>query len=98
MAVDGTWNLTIKSPMGTQESTVTLTSGAGTLTGTVSGTDGSQDIADGEVDGNRVSWKISIAKPMAVTLKFTGVIDGDKISGDVKAGMFPSFPFSGSRG
>ena len=98
MAVDGTWNITVNSPMGAQESTLVLASGAdGALTGTASGEDGPQEIADGKVDGNNVSWTISITKPMSITLEFSGAVDGDTIAGDVKAGMFPSFPFSGAR-
>ena len=30
-------------------------------------------------------------------LPITGTVDGDKLSGSVKAGAFGSFPFSGSR-
>jgi len=50
------------------------------------------------VDGNNVSWKMAITTPMPMTLEFTGVVDGDNISGSVKAGSFGSFPFSGTRG
>jgi hypothetical protein len=32
-----------------------------------------------------------------MTLDFTGAVDGDKISGSVKAGAFGSFPFNGTR-
>ena len=34
---------------------------------------------------------------MPMTLDFTGTVDGDKLSGSVKAGSFGSFPFTGSR-
>jgi hypothetical protein len=32
-----------------------------------------------------------------MTLEFAGTVDGDAISGSVKAGSFGSFPFSGKR-
>jgi hypothetical protein len=98
MSVDGTWNITVNSPMGAQKSTLTLKSDGGTLTGSASGAQGSQDIQNGKVDGNNVSWSMPITVPMPMTLEFTGVVDGDKISGNVKAGSFGSFPFSGTRG
>jgi hypothetical protein len=98
MSVDGTWNITVNSPMGAQKSTLTLKSDGGTLTGSASGAQGSQPITDGKVDGNNVSWKMAITTPMPMTLEFTGVVDGDNISGSVKAGSFGSFPFSGTRG
>jgi hypothetical protein len=34
---------------------------------------------------------------MPMTLEHSGTVDGDKISGNVKAGAFGSFPFSGTR-
>jgi hypothetical protein len=98
MSVDGTWNITVNSPMGAQKSTLTLKSDGGTLTGSASGAQGSQPITDGKVDGNNVSWKMAITTPMPMTLEFSGVVDGDKISGNVKAGSFGSFPFTGTRG
>ena len=98
MAVDGTWNITVNSPMGAQKSTLTLKTSGGTLTGTAAGAQGSQELQNGKVDGNNVSWDISITTPMPMTLSFSGAVDGDKISGNVKAGAFGSFPFSGTRG
>ena len=97
MAVDGKWNITINSPMGAQQAELSLKADGSTLTGTQAGRQGSMDIADGKVDGNNVSWSISITSPMPMTLEHSGTVDGDKISGNVKAGAFGSFPFSGTR-
>ena len=98
MAVDGTWNITVNSPMGAQKSTVTIKTSGNTLTGSAQSPQGSQELANGKVDGNNVSWQVSITTPMPMTLEFNGAVDGDKISGNVKAGAFGSFPFSGARG
>ncbi|QUD87430.1 hypothetical protein [Phenylobacterium montanum] len=97
MSVDGTWNVTVNSPMGPQPSTLTIKAEGGALTGTQSAQGNSQPIANGKVDGNNVSWSNSITTPFPMTLEFSGAVDGDKISGSVKAGAFGSFPFSGSR-
>jgi hypothetical protein len=98
MAVDGIWNVTVNSPMGAQKSAVTLKTSGATLTGSAAGPQGSQELQNGKVDGNNVSWDISITTPMPMTLSFAGAVDGDKLSGNVKAGAFGSFPFSGTRG
>jgi len=98
MAVDGTWNVTVNSPMGAQKSTLNLKANGSSLTGSAQSPQGAQEIANGKVDGNNVSWQISITTPMPMTLEFSGAVDGDKISGNVKAGAFGSFPFSGTRG
>jgi len=98
MAVDGTWKLVVNTPMGAQESTLVISSAGGALTGTQSAGSGeARPIDEGTVDGNDVSWKASITKPMPMTLEFSGTVDGDKISGSVKLGMFGNASFTGSR-
>jgi hypothetical protein len=97
MAVDGTWNLTMQTPMGERKATLVATSQGGTLTGKQSGDGGTTDIFDSSVSGNDVSWKISITNPMPLTLQFTGAVDGDKMSGKMSAGALGSWPFSGVR-
>ena len=98
MAVDGTWNVTVNSPMGAQKSVVTLKNNGGTLTGTAAGAQGSMDIANGKADGDNVSWSMSITTPFPMTLEFAGTVSGDNLNGNVKAGSFGSFPFTGTRG
>ena len=98
MAVDGIWNITVNSPMGAQKSTVTMAAAGEALTGSGVGPDGvAKEITDGKVSGNDVSWKVAVTTPFPMTLEFAGAVDGGKISGNVKAGTFGSFPFTGSR-
>lgn len=99
MAVDGTWKLTVNTPMGAQESTLVISASGASLTGTQSAGSGEgRPIDDGKVNGNNISWKASITKPMPMTLEFSGTVDGDKISGNANAGAFGALPFSGTRG
>ena len=97
MSIDGTWNLTFDTPIGTQETTLAAKAVGGALTGTQTGRDGSQDIHDGAVNGNDVSWSLAITSPMPMTLEFTGTVDGDAMSGSVKLGMFGETTFTGAR-
>ena len=97
MAVDGTWTITISTPMGERQSTLALKTSGNTLTGTQSADGESTDIADGSVSGDEVAWKVSITSPMPMTLEFTGTVSGNTISGQAQTGAFGSFPFSGSR-
>jgi hypothetical protein len=97
MSIDGKWNTVVKSPMGDQKSVVTFKAEGSTLTGTAEAQGNSQALQDGKIDGNAISWKISITTPMPMTLEFGGTLDGDKMSGNVKAGAFGSFPWSGER-
>ena len=98
MAVDGTWKLTVDTPMGVQEGTLVLSCAGNTLTGTQSAASGEgKPIEDGSVNGNNVSWKASISRPMPMTLEFSATVDGDSMTGTVKLGMFGSRGFSGIR-
>jgi hypothetical protein len=97
MAVDGNWNLTMSTPMGDRETTLSLKSSGSALTGTQAADGNSIEIFDGKVDGNDVSWKVSITNPMPLTLEFTGKVSGDGISGEMGIGPMGSFPFTGKR-
>jgi len=93
MLVEGTWKVTVKSPMGAITSTLVLTSADGALTGTQN--DGANHaIAEGKIDGSNVSWKTDTTKPMPMKLEFSGVVEGTQMNGKVKAGSFGSFPFT----
>jgi hypothetical protein len=95
MSVEGKWALTIKSPMGPQKSVLALQNVNGTITGTQSGQGSTSDVTDAKVDGNNITWINHITAPMKMKLEFSGVIDGNNISGKVKAGMMGSYPFTG---
>ena len=97
MAIDGNWEITVNSPMGAQKSQLVLKTADGALTGTAAGAAGTVELQNGKADGNNVSWSSDITQPFPMTLDFSGAVDGDAISGDVKAGNFGSFPFTGNR-
>jgi hypothetical protein len=97
MAADGTWNLTMDTPMGERRSTLTLSTAGGTLTGKQEAEGNTTDIAEGSVNGNNLSWKVSITNPMPLTLTFNGTVDGNNLTGTADTGMFGSFPFQGTR-
>ncbi|MEJ0077260.1 MAG: hypothetical protein WDO17_17840 [Alphaproteobacteria bacterium] len=97
MAADGTWHLTMNTPMGERRSTVTLSTSGGTLTGTQEAEGNTTDIGAGSVNGNDVSWQVSITNPMPLTLTFNGTVDGNTLNGTADTGMFGSFPFEGTR-
>jgi hypothetical protein len=97
MAVDGDWNLTMTTPMGERDATLSLKSAGGVLTGTQGAEGNSVEIFDGTVDGNDLAWKVSITNPMPLTLEFTGKVSGDAMSGEMGIGPMGSFPFTGKR-
>jgi hypothetical protein len=97
MSVAGSYECVVKSPMGDQKSTLTVNVDGDTWSGTNSGAQGSLDVYEGKVDGNTLTWKMDMKVPMPMTLEGTATVDGDSITGSVKAGMFGSMPMSGTR-
>ena len=97
MSIDGKWNIVVKSPMGDQKSVLTFKAEGNVLTGTAEAQGNSQAIKDGKIDGDKISWAVSITTPMPMTLEFSGSFSGNTMSGNVKAGAFGSFPWSGER-
>jgi hypothetical protein len=97
MAVEGKWNLKIKTPMGEQGGMLELKTEGGKLTGSMSGNMGSVGIEIGSVDGNVVKWSAKVTSPMPIQLDFDGKVDGDALNGNVKLGAFGTSTFSGTR-
>ena len=97
MAVDGNWNLTMTTPMGERQATLSLKEAGGALTGTQGAEGNTAEIFDGTVSGDNVSWKVSITNPMPLTLEFTGTVAGDSMNGEMGIGPMGSFPFTGAR-
>lgn len=97
MALDGKWNITMKTPMGEQNGTLDLKTDGGALSGQMAGATGTVAIKDGSVDGDSASWKADITTPMPMTLEFSAKVDGDALSGNVKLGAFGTSTFTGAR-
>jgi hypothetical protein len=96
---EGIYAITVKSPMGEQASTLELTLKDGFLVGTQTTRTGDcvpvYDLATDR--DSSISWEIDIGSLVSLTLKFEGALDGDKLSGKVKALGLRQAPFSGLR-
>ena len=98
MSVAGTYNTTVKSPMGDQSGTLTIEdNGDGTFKCNMAGGMGSMDIETGTVDGNTIKWSMDMTVPMPMKLDCEATVDGDSITGNVNAGAFGAMPLSGTR-
>lgn len=97
MTADGNWNLVISTPMGERQATLSIKAEGTALKGSQAAEGNSAEILDGRVNGDAISWKVSITNPMPMTLEFDGKVQGDKLSGSVVLGAFGSSAFSGTR-
>jgi hypothetical protein len=97
MTADGNWNLVVATPMGERCAPLSVKTDGDTLSGSQMADGNSAEVFDGAVNGNAITWKVSITDPMPMTLEFNGTIDGDELSGSVVLGAFGSSSFSGTR-
>ena len=97
MSVAGQYDCVTKSPMGDQKSVLTVNVDGDSWTGSNAGQMGALDITDGKVDGNTLTWTMDMKVPMPMKLEGTATVDGDTITGQIKAGAFGTMVMSGTR-
>ena len=96
MSADGNWKVTINTPMGARTMNVGITTNGDTFTGKVDSEMGSQEVT-GKVDGDNLTWSSDITNPMPMKLEFTAKVEGDKMTGNCKLGMFGNAALTGER-
>ena len=96
-SADGTWNITMDSPMGSQQATLTLVTEGASLSGKLAGPQGEMPFEGGTVDGDNLSWSISIEQPMPMQIETTATVDGDSLAGESKLGSFGTAKLTGTR-
>ncbi len=100
MAIDGTWNLKLQTPMGERPVTVRLDATDGVLGGAMASPAGETAILPGgTTDGTAAEWSVMFAGAMGeMKLDFEGTVEGNTISGTVQFGGFGTGTFEGARG
>jgi carbon-monoxide dehydrogenase large subunit len=94
--VDGNWKMVLSTPMGPQEMQGHFESEGRSLSGYLSSPEGQQGFV-GTVEGNRVTFELKVVKPMKITLKYDLTVEGDKLTGKVKMGIFGTAKLTGDR-
>lgn len=92
-----TWSLTIQTPIGPQGSVATFIRQGDTLAGRIEGKMGGEEISEGKIDGDTLTWVNDVQKPAKIKLTFDVQVAGDQLSGKVKMGMFGTFNVVGQR-
>jgi hypothetical protein len=91
MSVEGTWDLSISTPIGTIKAVVELLRQNGVLTGAAHGAEEVVPLSDVAVDGDQVT------KPMRLNLAFAVTVTRDTLTGTAKAGRLPASKVTGQR-
>ena len=91
--LDGTWDVTVKTPIGSLAVVYAFTETGGTATLR----DETVPLKDLTIDGARATWKQAVTKPMRLNLDFDVVVQGDVMTGHSRAGRLPRSAVSGTR-
>jgi hypothetical protein len=95
--LSGTWVLTVESPQGTSNPTMTLTQDGESVSGTYSGSLGSSDIS-GTVDGDSFKLVANLSmQGQEIPLTYTGTQSGDSMTGSLDLAGMGGADFTGSR-
>ncbi len=97
MAITGSWNVRISTPIGTQFIVLELAEHDGVVEGIAKSVAESTPLINPVLNVNRLTWQQSITKPMRLNLIFDVLIDGDKLTGTSKAGVLPASKVTGTR-
>lgn len=97
--VEGNWLLTVNGPAGPIESKLVLETVNGVLGGSQHSPEGTTEIEEISYDRDtgEIAWKSTARKPIKISLKFSGKVANDRMSGKVKAGFMGSFRFTAVR-
>lgn len=101
MSIEGEWDVTIKTPIGTLPVLYAFTRSSDGLAGTATYRDETvalQQVTSETVDGGtRLTWRQSVTKPIRLNLNFDVVVHGEALSGHSRAGRLPRSAVSGTR-
>lgn len=89
----GTWKIEVTTANGTGTPTFTLKQEGNALSGSYSGRYGEEDVT-GTVDGNQFEINYESS---GIPVKYTGIVDGDTIKGDVDFAAYGTGEFTGKR-
>lgn len=97
----GTWNLDLKTPIGTLQVEYRFEETREGFQGTATSSKETVPLANIVVTaakrGEHVTWSQRVSKPMRLNLDFDVLIDGDTMTGHSRAGRLPRTTVTGRR-
>jgi translation elongation factor P/translation initiation factor 5A len=99
--ITGNWAVSVDTPNGKTESTVTFSKSGETYTGKVSGGNmpSPVDMSKVELDGNslKYSYSFTMGGSQSINVDVDATVEGDSFKGTATAGSFGSFPIEGKK-
>lgn len=101
-SLPGTWNLALRTPIGTLHAEMTFSEREGVWTGAATDGDGQRtplrEIRTRQTpDGEHVTWSQTVTRPMRLELDFEVTVAGERMTGYSRAGRLPRTAVLGTR-
>ena len=95
----GTWSVSVTTPGGNQDLTMTIAQTGDSFTGSMSGGEvGTLPIADGQISGTTVTWSVTVQMGgQSMTVAFTGEAEGNRMRGTADLGAMGSATFTAEK-
>src|SRR5437879_2863853 len=85
---DGAWQVTVETERGSFDQSLTIQQDGGKIKGTLSGRRGDSPI-EGTLEGAKINFTVIRDTPNgAMTINYTGTVDGDSMTGTFKSDRF----------
>jgi len=86
MSFDGTWDLTVPSPMGAKVFRIVISTAGGAVEGTVAAGGAPSPLLDPVLEDGHLRWAVKLPPPMNARLDVDLTCAGDTLAGTAKAG------------
>ena len=94
--IAGRWTAETKSPIGLQQFVITIEDGD-PASGTIGGVDGQMVLDNLSLSTDTATFKVSVERPIKITVAWSVTAEGYTLVGTAKAGMFPVMKVTGVR-
>jgi imidazolonepropionase-like amidohydrolase len=96
--IGGTWDVSVSTPQGSNQATMTVSQSGSSFTGQVTSEMGSAAVNDGQVSGNSVNWTITLSMGgQSMTITFRGDVEGNRMTGSAEIPGMGSASFSAQK-
>ncbi len=96
--LSGNWTMTLNSPQGPLDITMTVTQNGTSFSGNMTSMMGTTNIDEGQVAGRNATWSMTMqVGGQAITLNYRGQVEGNRMTGTADLGSFGSATFTAER-
>lgn len=83
MSIGGTYQVTVKTPMGDQQGKLIIQTTGDGFSGSLETPSGTSSFTGGRINGSELRWQAETKTPMgSFDVSYTATIDGDKLTGE----------------